>query len=257
MRLAHAVHHGGRGAQAVPVGLAHDVDPLLGRALGVGQHVLADLVREDLGAAARNRHEPRGLQTRDHVVEAHPLLLGDELDLGRREGVEVAGRVVGAQIPEQILIVGERQVRMDAALHEDARAVERQRLLHLAADLLERQQVAFGIARLAVEGAEPALVDADVGVVDVAVDVVGGDRGIVEAVPHLVSGQAQVEQVAVEEQGMGIAGRDATAGQSVVEDLLDGPSGGFQVHSPSTVPYQVQSWRGRGSRISPWAWARR
>ena len=128
---------------------------------------------------------------------------------------------------------------MDAALHQDAGAVERQGLLDLAADLLERQQVALGVARLAVEGAEPALVDADVGVVDVAVDVVGRDRGIVEAVPHLVRGEAEVEEVAVEEQGMGVAGRDAAAGEGVVENLLDGASGRFEVHS--TLLYRIPS----------------
>ena len=90
----HAVHHGGRGAQAVAVRLAHDVDPLLGRALGIGQDVLADLIGKDLGAAAGDGHQPRGLQAGDDVVEAHPLLLGDELDLGRREGVDVARRIV-------------------------------------------------------------------------------------------------------------------------------------------------------------------
>src|SRR5436305_6396555 len=126
---------------------------------------------------------------------------------------------------------------MDAALHEDARAVERQRLLHLAADLLERQQVALRVPRLAVEGAEPALVDADVRVIDVAVDVVRGDRRIVEAVAHLVGGQTQVEQVAFDEQRMRIASRDAAAGHGVVEDLLDGSSSGLQVHSRLTLSY--------------------
>src|SRR6185295_11705460 len=81
--------------------------------------------------------------------------------------------------------------------------------------------------------------DADVGVVDVAVDVVGGDAGVVEAVPHLVRGEAEVEQVAVHEQGMGIAGRDAAAGHGVVEDLLNGSSGGCEVHSFFTLPYPL------------------
>src|SRR4029077_18394495 len=91
-------------------------------------------------------------------VEARaPLLAGAELDLRRREGVEMAGRVVGPQIAEEVLVEGERQVGMDPPLHEDPGAVERQRLLHLAADLLERQQVPLGVSRRAVEGAEAAL----------------------------------------------------------------------------------------------------
>src|SRR5206468_9159393 len=39
--------------------------------------------------------------------------------------------------------------------------------------------------------------------------------------------------------GMSIAGRDAAAGQGVVEDLLDGSSGRFEIHSPLTLPYPV------------------
>src|SRR5262249_9536857 len=85
------------------------------------------------------------------------------------------------------------------------------------------------------EGAEPALVDANVGVVDVAVDVVGGDRGVVPAVPHLVGSEPQVQEVAREEQGVGVAGGDAAAGDGVVEDRGNGAAGGREVHSSSTL----------------------
>ena len=219
-RLAHAVHHRRRGAQAVAVGLAVDVDPLLGRALGVGEHVLAHVVGEQLGAAAGDRHQAGGLEAADDVVEAHPLLLGDELDLRRREGVDVELGVLGADVAQQLLVPLDRQVGVDAALHEDAGAVEGEGLLDLLADLLEGEEVALGVAGLAVEGAEAAAVDADVGVVDVAIDVVGGDRGVVVAVADLLRGEAEVEQVAFEEQGVGVAGRDAAAGGGVGEDLL-------------------------------------
>jgi len=158
---------------------------------------------------------------------------------GGEKAWRVAGRVGRPQIAEEVLVEGERQVGVHPALHQDASAVEGQRLLDLAADLLERQQIPLGVAGLPVEGAEAALVDADVGVVDVAVDVVGGDRGVVEAVAHLVGGHSELQQVAVEQQRMGIAGRDAAAGQGVVENLLDRASGGFEVHSRLTLPYPV------------------
>jgi hypothetical protein len=38
---------------------------------------------------------------------------------------------------------------------------------------------------------------------------------------------------------MGITGRDAAAGHSVIEYLLDGTSGRLQVHSTLTLPYPV------------------
>ena len=143
---------------------------------------------------------------------------------------------------------------MDAALHEDAGAVERQCLLDFAPDLLERQEIPFRVARLAVEGAEPALVDADVRVVDVAVDVVGRDRRIVEAIPDLVRRQSQIEEVAIQEQCVGVTGGDAAAGHGVVEDGGNGASRRFEkfgTHSPSTLHYSRHSM-GLGSRISPW-----
>ena len=63
-----------------------------------------------------------------------------------------------------------------AALHQDLVAAQGDRLLDLLVQLLARQDVGVGVARLAVEGAEVADRGADVGVVDVAVDVVGAVR---------------------------------------------------------------------------------
>ena len=94
----------------------------------------------------------------------------DVLDLGRREAVQV-DRVARLDRAEQILVAVDAEVGMVAALHEDAGAADRERLLDLLEDHRLRQQVALArVARAAVEGAEVADGGADVRVVDVAVD---------------------------------------------------------------------------------------
>ena len=72
---------------------------------------------------------------------------------------------------EEILVVVDAEVGVVAALHEQAGAAERERLLDLLEDHGLRQQVALAlVAGPAVEGAEVAVGDADVRVVEVPVD---------------------------------------------------------------------------------------
>jgi hypothetical protein len=85
-----------------------------------------------------------------------------------------------------------------AALEEDSGSAEVDRLLDLAADLVEGEDVGFGVLRVRpVEGAELAAVDADVRVVDVAIDDVGRDPRVVQAVPDLVGRRAEVEKASL------------------------------------------------------------
>ena len=94
----------------------------------------------------------------------------DVLDLGRRERVQV-DRVALLDRAEEVLVVVDGEVGVVPALHEDAGAADRERLLDLLEDDRLRQQVALGaVAGPPVEGAEVAVGDADVRVVDVAVD---------------------------------------------------------------------------------------
>src|SRR5688572_9134726 len=79
---------------------------------------------------------------------------------------------------------------MKSALHQHARAAERDRLVDLAADLVERSHVSVGRAGPAVESAERADYVADVRVVDIAIDDVGDDVVGMTARADLVSGGA-------------------------------------------------------------------
>ena len=71
---------------------------------------------------------------------------------------------------EQILVPLERKVRIVPSLEEQLPATERDGLVDLLEDLLEAEDVAFVRADRTVERAEVTPRDADVRVVDVAVD---------------------------------------------------------------------------------------
>ena len=76
---------------------------------------------------------------------------------------------------EQILVPLEREIRVVAALQQQLVPADGNRLVDLPEDLLEAEHVAFAVADWPVERAEVAARDADVRVVDVAVDDVGDD----------------------------------------------------------------------------------
>src|SRR5262245_3108690 len=76
---------------------------------------------------------------------------------------------------EQPLIVIDLQVRMNAALHQNARSAELDRFLDLLVDDIIRKNVGFRIALDAIESAEGAELSAHVCVIDVAVDYVTDD----------------------------------------------------------------------------------
>ena len=108
--LPHAEHHRRRRAHAEAVrGLVH-VHPLLGRRLGQRPDALAHRVLEDLGAAAGDRLEAGVAQPRDDVAHRPLRHLLEEVDLGRRERVEVDRREGGPDVAEHLLVEGERQV---------------------------------------------------------------------------------------------------------------------------------------------------
>src|SRR6185503_14653342 len=92
-----------------------------------------------------------------------------------RETVQLKSRILCAQRAEQIFIPLDSKVRMQSALHQDARAAEFDRLINLLADLFEGPNVSVGRARTPVERTKCADDVADVRVVDVAIDDVGDD----------------------------------------------------------------------------------
>ena len=101
-----------------------------------------------------------------------------------------------------------RQLRVEPALQQDLHAAEVDRLLELLGQLLARQHVALGlVGGRAVEVAELAARDADVRVVDVAIDDVGDDVVGVERAAALVGGGAELERGRVGVEAQAVVGR--------------------------------------------------
>src|SRR5262249_11669603 len=106
--------------------------------------------------------------------------------------------------------------------HEQPGAAERERLLDLLEDDRLRQQIALAlVARSPVEGAEVAVGDADVRVVEVAVDDERDTLRVVEPVADLVRRPPDGDQVTRAEKLDRILVRDPLAGGGLREDLGD------------------------------------
>src|SRR3954469_2117470 len=131
-------------------------------------------------------------------------------------------RVARLDRAEEILVVVDGQIGMVATLHEHAGAADRERLLDLLEDDRLRQQVRLAaVARAAVERAEVAVGDADVGVVEVAIDD-ECDRVRVRAPrAQLLRSLADRDEVARLEQRDGVLVGDPFAIESLVEHGAD------------------------------------
>ena len=153
---------------AGPVGGAHHVEPLVaGRLAGA----ITWRTRSTRISAPPPGSEswPGGAQAREGLVRLDPRDVGDVQDLRGRQGVQV-DRVARLDVAEEVLVPLDPQVGVVAALQEQRGAAQVERLLDLAEDHRLRQDVALGVHGRPVEGAEVAVGDAEVGVVDVAVD---------------------------------------------------------------------------------------
>src|SRR5262245_2333503 len=96
-------------------------------------------------------------------------------DLGRRERVQLEGRIALLHRTEEIFVPVDWQIRVVAALKKELDAADRNRLVDLLEDLVEAEHVTVSVSHRAVEGAEVTACDADVRVVDIAVDDVRDD----------------------------------------------------------------------------------
>ena len=106
-----------------------------------GAMMRADAVDEDLGAAARKRVEAGVAQARERLGHRELRAARDVLDLRRRERVQV-DLVARLDRAEEVLVEVDPEVGVVPALHEQARAADRERLLDLLVDHRLRQEVA-------------------------------------------------------------------------------------------------------------------
>ena len=167
-----AVHHRAARAQPHLVRRRHDVDPLGGGQLALGQQP-AHVVVEDLGGGAGDRAEPRLLELGEPLAHRQPRAGGRVDDLHRAEGVHVQVGAPGLDGADDLDVDRARQVGVDPALEADLGRPEGPRLGGAGGDLLDAERVGVGVGLALGERAEAAAGVADVGEVDVPVDHVG------------------------------------------------------------------------------------
>src|SRR5467141_2360329 len=92
-------------------------------------------------------------------------------------------------------IVSRMLISLTSAMHRISGADEFQHFVDFLVNLLEREDVAVLGAERPVEGAEGTILGAEIRVVDVAVDLVGDDAGVVFLPAHLVRGHADAHEV--------------------------------------------------------------
>jgi len=119
--------------------------------------------------------------------------------------------MIAFDVPHQVQVPLERDVRVVSALNQDLNAAQRFCFVDLRADLLERKRVAFSVLGSAIECAESAIGDADIRVIDVSVDDVRDDVARVQTLANTICLGAELDQrrirVEVEEIAHQAAGR--------------------------------------------------
>ncbi len=200
--LADTEHHGGGGAHAELVSGAMDGDPVGGAAFETG-YSFSHIVVEDLGAAAGNGIESGIAKARDGGSQIEFAVLGDGQDLRGAEAVQPDSWEALLDAGEESLEPVDFQVGVKAALHQHAGAAHLLGFGDLFVDFFKREDVpligagnvlAF-LGERAVESAERAVLGAEVGVVDVAIDDVSDHALGVQTAAHGVGLEAQPDEV--------------------------------------------------------------
>ena len=219
VRLDVAEHHGGARPAAEAVPHPHDVQPVGGVRLALSDR-LADAVHQDFRPAAGDAAEAGRLQPDQHLVQRQLVQPGEVDDLRRAEGVQVDRREVRPQVAEHVLVPVQLERRVHPALEQDLVAAEGDGFPDFLVQLVAGQHIGVGVAGLAVEGAEVAHGGADVGVVDVPVDVVSAVRLRVQPLGDGVSRPAELGQVAALEEGNALSEREPLAGDGFGKDTV-------------------------------------
>ena len=173
--LDRPVHHRRGRAKAGPMRVAHDAEPLVGCRLAVAVQVPADPVHENLRAAAGYAVQARRDQPIDHCRDRQLREARKMNDLRRRKRVQLEIRIALLDRAEQILVPLQRQVGIMTTLQQELRAADGQRFVDLPEHLVESEHVPVWRSDGPIKRAEVAPGDADVRVIDVAVDDVGDD----------------------------------------------------------------------------------
>ncbi len=152
-RLDVAEHHRGAADASQLVPYAADIQPIVGQHLAAGEF-LAHAIDQDLGPTARQAAQAGRFQPLEHCPQRQSGHLGKMMNLGRAEAVNVDLRKVRLDVVQQLFVPLERQVGMQAALHQNLIAAQIDGLLDLLQQLCPGEDVALGVFGLAKERAE-------------------------------------------------------------------------------------------------------
>src|SRR6185312_2733004 len=127
----------------------------------------AEVFGEDLAAAAGDPAHACGFEARGGFGVRELRVVGEVEKFGDGECVELdAIAVARANGREEIAVVVERKMRIEAAIEGGEVAAEGEEFVEFGEDVSLRENVSTGLAGQLVKRAVVALCDADVGVVD-------------------------------------------------------------------------------------------
>jgi hypothetical protein len=196
MRLSAIQRRYSSGETSAPPSAGPDDRPLRLEVVGNGVLPLgvplAEVLGENLAAAAGDPVDTRVAQPGRSVGVTEPGPVGKEDELRNRQRVELDPVAVAlADSAEQVGVVVERELRIEASVETDEVAAGLDQLVDLREHVFPGEDVAAVLVRKHVEGAVVALGDADVRVVDDPHHHVGGVIRPVPARAHCLRARYQ------------------------------------------------------------------
>ena len=176
------------------VGRGHDLQPLGARAF-MRRNLLPHPVHQDLGPAPGDGTQPRVHQAAKQFFQTQPVVFGHKKNLRRRKAVHRQ-----AEVPDeahQFQVIGQRQLRVEAPLEQDAAAAVVLEFHELGRQAVPVKDVAVVGPGRPVKSAETAARYADIGVVDIPVDDEGDPVAGIETPAHLIGRGPQGQEVQV------------------------------------------------------------
>src|SRR6266404_4571898 len=113
----------------------------------------ANLVHQNLAAAAGYRIQSGGAKLAQHAFNTEPGDLGQMIKLGRREAVQM-NPISRLQFMKQPGVIIEWQIGMKTTLHQNSATAELDHFFDLAEDLFITVYIAFGRAGFAIKRTE-------------------------------------------------------------------------------------------------------
>jgi len=144
------------------------------------------------------------------------------------------------EVAQQLFVPFQLETRMQAALHENLVAAQGDGFRDLLVEGFARQDISVGVGALAIKGTKVADCRTDIGVVDVAVDVVGSVRVGVQPAANDIRSAPKCRQVSALEKGHAFVERQPAAINGFAQDARDC---GIQVSSlVGARPSSAASW---------------